>query len=51
VEENNLGKFDFINPEGNPEVEEGEGDGMLNPEERVNGLKSSFEEKLSPIKL
>ena len=36
IEENNLGKFDFINPEGNPEVEEGDGDGMLNPEERAN---------------
>jgi len=51
VEKNNLGKFDFINPEGNPEAEEGGGDGMLNPEERVNRLKSSFEEKLNPIKL
>ena len=68
IEENSIGKYDFLNPEKNPSEKEAETfyknrekditeerlqDLMnnINPEWRVNQLKSAFEEKLNPIKL
>ena len=68
IEENSIGKYDFINPEKNPSEKEAETFyknkdkditeerlqnlmNQINPEWRVNELKSAFEEKLNPIKL